>query len=353
MGIQDRAYYRDKPPPGAASSLGRTRAWSVNTWLIVINIAVFVLQIVLTTVRVPVYQGANYFVSELPGTLRVTQDYFVGDRPVPSLRDVNPGALVTRRLIDGETGQLVGVQRYAIMDPLTAFGHFSTGKGAFAVDHRGVVLGLEVWRLVTFQFLHANIIHIFFNMFGLFIFGSMVERFLGSKRYLAFYLVCGIFGGVTYLLLNLAGQVFTGMPGLLPNSPYTPLVGASAGVFGVILAGAYIAPNAMLQLLIPPVPIKLKWFAYGYVALAALSLFTGSANAGGEAAHIGGAVAGAFFIRRSHLLRDFFDVLGDSRKSGATGDTRDIDEILAKVSKDGLGSLSKRERERLRKASGR
>src|SRR5947207_11272537 len=93
-------------------------------------------------------------------------------------------------------------------------------------------------------------------------------------------------------------------PGVLIDAPWTPLVGASAGVFGVILACAYIAPEAMVQLILPPVPLKLKWFAYGYVVVAAWNLLRGGANAGGDAAHIGGAIAGFFFIRNAHLLRD-------------------------------------------------
>src|SRR6185436_18755240 len=117
---------------------------------------------------------------------------------------------------------------------------------------------------------------------------------------------------------------------------------ASAGVFGVIMAAAYIAPNAIVQLLFPPIPLKLKWFAYGYVALAAANLLRGGHNAGGDAAHVGGALAGYFFVRNAHLLRDFFDVIG--RRTPAAGgpateaDTQELDRILQKVGRDGLAS---------------
>src|SRR6185369_11748080 len=80
------------------------------------------------------------------------------------------------------------------------------------------------------------------------------------------------------------------------------------------MACAYIAPSMQVQLLFPPVVLKMKTLAYFYVGLAVVSLFFKTQNAGGEAAHLGGALAGAFFIRNSHLLRDFFDVLSDSRK---------------------------------------
>src|SRR5205085_6231520 len=131
-------------------------------------------------------------------------------------------------------------------DPLERFGHFSTYKISLAG-------GLEFWRFLTFQFLHANLMHVGFNMLGLYIFGGMVEEALGRKKYLAFYLTCGIFGALMYLLLNAAGYFWieklhqTRIPGLLFNKLDTHLVGASAGVLGVIMACAYIAPSMQVQ----------------------------------------------------------------------------------------------------------
>jgi membrane associated rhomboid family serine protease len=237
-------------------------------------------------------------------------------------------------------------------DVIGWWGHFSTVT----------LFKLEVWRLVSFQFLHAGVLHLFMNMMGLYFFGAMVEQYLGKKKYLAFYLVCGICGGLAYLLLNLAGITagsmgLTKVPGLLYGNAATPLVGASAGVFGVILACAFIAPNATVQLLIPPIPIKMKTFAYAYVAIAFVSVLFATSNAGGEAAHIGGAIAGFFFIRNSHLLRDFFDIFDDSRKkpdAPAPAQTdAEVDRILDKVRESGLHSLSDKERVTLERASQR
>ena len=249
------------------------------------------------------------------------------------------------------------------MDAIGKYGHFSTAEALFYYTQSPqggttLHLSLEVWRLVTFQFLHANFTHVFFNMFGLFIFGGMVEQYLGKKKYLAFYLICGIFGGLAYLVLNAIG--------FLVDDLRTPLIGASAGVFGVIMACAFIAPNMMIQLLIPPIPLKMKWFAYGYVAIAAFGLLTMSDNAGGEAAHLGGAAAGYFFIRNSHYLRDFFDVFGNSNEPGGRGKRKkprgrpgqarkpsedEVDRVLQKVGEKGLHSLSSKEKKVLRKAS--
>ncbi len=250
------------------------------------------------------------------------------------------------------------------------------GYGSFSTH---TFLKLEVWRLVTFQFLHANITHILFNMFGLWIFGAMVEEYLGRKKYLAFYLMCGICGGLMFLLLNLAGVLFTKaglhpLPGLLVYDFKSELIGASAGVFGVIIGAAYIRPNEQMQLLFPPVTLPLKWLAYGYVAIAAINLLTGSSNAGGEAAHLGGALAGFIFVRNNHLLRDFFDIMEDSRKTpdgrnaqrsnarqSALGTSlkklvgaapisqQEVDSILDKIRQHGMGSLSDAEKKKLRK----
>ncbi len=240
-------------------------------------------------------------------------------------------------------------------DRLTELGYFST----FKVSWEG---RLEFWRFLTFQFLHASPVHVGMNMLGLYVFGSMVEDQLGRKKYLAFYLTCGVFGAFMYLLLNAACYIVgRPVPGLLFNDTKTPLIGASAGVLGVIMACAYIAPNVQVQLLFPPIPIRIKLLAYFYVGLAVLSLFFGGSNAGGEAAHLGGAAAGAFFIRNSHLLRDFFDVTTDSRKKRPgparprqdptelrrqrEDEEREVNRILDKVKAEGINSLTGAEKD--------
>ncbi len=242
---------------------------------------------------------------------------------------------------------------------LYQWGHFSTLQG---------FQRLEVWRLVTFQFLHAGWLHVFFNMFGLWLFGAMVERRLGFKRYAAFYLMCGICGALLYLTLNLAGRgLGVALPGLLFSNTATPLVGASAGVFGVLMAAAYYEPNALMQIMFLPMAIKLRTLVYFYVGFALLNLLFGGRNAGGDAAHLGGAAAGYFFVRRPHLLHDFFDVFGPkkdggaktprgsgggrSRARGAGPDPAEVDRILAKVATQGLQSLSASEKKTLQRAT--
>jgi len=255
-------------------------------------------------------------------------------------------------------------------DPLSDFGHFSTEE----IHYRG---GLEFWRVLTFQFLHANLIHLFMNMLGLYYFGDLVEARLGSKRYVGFYLTCGICGALMYFLLNAIGwwmvqELHVRIPGFLFEDPRTPLVGASAGVFGVIMACAKIKPDEKASLLMLPVPIRLKPLAYIYVGFAFVSLLFGVKNAGGEAAHIGGAIAGFVLIRNAHLLRDFFDVLGDSRKksklklagtdraAAAKAPTKtgasarrdaELERILAKISATQIESLTPQEQAFLESAT--
>lgn len=244
------------------------------------------------------------------------------------------------------------------------WGHLSTDTVTYAG-------GLQFWRFLTFQFLHANLSHVFFNMFGLYMFGAMVEDYLGRSRYIAFYLTTGVMGGLLFMVLNALGALAkdAGMqqiPGLLVYNTNIRLVGASAGVFGVIMACAFISPNSIINLLIPPIPMKLRTFAYIYVAMAAANLLFRGKNAGGDAAHLGGAIAGYILIRNAHLLRDFFDVFTDSRRpKKRTGppdrpasprqpprpDEAEVDRILAKVNQHGLQSLSESEKATLRRAT--
>lgn len=346
MGLADRQY--EWEPERSSPVFGRLRFWSVNTWIIAVNVAVFVLGAILTRPGVPLLYRADG-----PQGSVMSREIFRTDGTPATGRTSVPGETLFRDMVDPATGQKVGRALYTVQPPLEGWGHFSTAT----------ILGGQVWRFITFQFLHASVWHIFFNMLGLYVFGPTVEKYLGGQRYLAFYLVTGIFGGLMYLLLNLLGIIaytmgISAVPGLLFHMTTTPLVGASAGVFGVIMACAKIEPATVVQLIFPPIALKMRTFAYGFVAFSMIQLLMGAKNAGGEAAHLGGAVAGYFFIRNSHLLRDFFDVFSDSRKqakhgrpSGGWGWLRgdentaaEVDRILAKVRAQGVSSLTESER---------
>jgi membrane associated rhomboid family serine protease len=251
--------------------------------------------------------------------------------------------------------------------PLADLGHFSTATALFGRTEHGAGFP-QVWRFLTFQFLHANLDHLIFNMIGLFFFGPVVEQYLGAKRYAAFYLLCGICGAVMYMLLNLAGVVafqmhLARLPVALFYDPSTPLVGASAGILGVIMAAAFLAPDSIVYALYV-IPMTLRTFAYLMVGYAVFTVFVHGSNAGGEAAHLGGAIAGWFLIRRPHLLHALFDWMGSIDPTSRTRRVRaaqrrgavasgEVDRILDKIRRLGLHSLTDDERQTLRDASRR
>jgi membrane associated rhomboid family serine protease len=387
MGIADRDYtFGNRGRGGLGGFSFNFGGWSVTTWLIVVNVAVFVINLAASGYGVPVVkriEGMYRWSDRLSPYYKPDPRNVLG-APVPGL-DAKPedlhrvGTPLFRISISPETKEAVGRVTSVVEPVVQSMGFFSTFTG---------FRQLEVWRLVTFQFLHANVPHIALNMFSLYMFAPVVEAHLGRRKFLAFYLACGIFGGLMYLLLNLLGTLLPlgyRVPFLLFHDTTTPLVGASAGCFGVIMACAYVSPNSEVMLPIPPITLRMRTLAYGYFLIALISLFLGSKNAGGEAAHVGGALAGFYFIRNSHLLRDFFDVLNDSRRdrpmrnpgrssnrstasnAGAKNlrlvrpppppqvsrDDARMDEILAKISKSGRESLTRDEQEFLRRQTER
>jgi membrane associated rhomboid family serine protease len=368
MGIYDRDYIRRAPPgPARGAGLGGMRMWSVTTWIIVVCVLVYVVDGFLP------YQLVKMRGPFLPPDIQGLPETWVidGSPTEQTIRIPEPDGgyhvetMWVRPVLDRPGGVQIGWWQVHAMRPIEAAMHFSTAR-AFR--------RAEVWRFVGFQFLHTHvtIFHLLFNMVGLYFFGPIAERYLGRKRYLAFYLLCGIFGALLYLLLNLGGFIVsaifgadTRVPGLIFNSPYTPLIGASAGVFGVIMAGAYLAPRTTV-LLFFFLPMQLRTLAYAVVLIAFITVLTGGANAGGEAGHLGGAIAGFYFIRHPHHLHGFFDILGridptshHYRRGGRVARPRggpprqEVDRILDKISEGGLHSLTDKEKKILREASER
>jgi membrane associated rhomboid family serine protease len=382
MGFADRDYARSHRPSSAIPGLP---VISVNTWIIIINVAVFVLGA--TVFRQPIYyeigaplrrQGVTdaQWVSRqiLTGITNPGSEPGRGSHPIVTDLDANGRRVVN--VLDGRPVPLyIGEQRLAAGTILDAWGHFSTGKA---------LAGAHLWRFITFQFLHASPVHLAFNMFGLWFVGSIVEEYLGRRRYGAFYLTCGAMGAMSYLLLNLLGyyalQWFPDsarhIPFLLVSDVYTPLVGASAGVFGVLMAAAFIVPNTIVEVMFI-VPMRMKTAVYLFLGLAVLNLATRGSNAGGDAAHVGGAIAGYWLIRRTHALRDILATFGLGERSrhdrprphgalawpdAAPGMFRpsqqqlelaEVERILDKVSREGLQSLTEAERLTMRESGTR
>lgn len=141
----------------------------------------------------------------------------------------------------------------------------------------------KAYQFVTYMFLHANFEHIFFNMFALWMFGRTLEYELGSRRFLIYYVVCGI--GAALIQAAIAWGM--GQPMML--------VGASGAVFGLLLAFGVMHPNATIMLLIPPIPMKAKWFVIVY---GVIELFLGWRGVGNVAhfAHVGGMLWGFLLL---------------------------------------------------------
>lgn len=383
---------RDWMGGGSGRAAAPRRQWSVTVWLIVVCSGVFIADALLTPMLPPawVFMEQRQVVGEVPpgGTLRETP--IEPDRVQLANGRVVATDTATQRLIVSAGGReaVVAERSFVRIPALERWMYFSTSTALVTWSSDLGLRGLEFWRFITFQFSHANLNHLLFNMIALWFFGPIVEQALGRRRFLAFYLTCGVAGALLYLLLNAAGVGIHDLlgpdakvPGVLINNPNTPLVGASAGIFGVLIAAARYVPNATV-LLFFIIPMRLSTLAYGLVAVAVATVLLASLgisvpllpiptdNAGGEAAHLGGAMAGWYFARRPQKLADFFDVLGrlgPSRWWGArggahgegggshprAGDSRraEVDRILAKIKDAGLSSLTEAERQTLRDAS--
>ncbi|NNC24322.1 rhomboid family intramembrane serine protease [Salinisphaera sp. USBA-960] len=189
---------------------------------------------------------------------------------------------------------------WRVYDPsfvLANFALWPIGSYPAETGHSIIQVGFEPWQLATYGFLHAGVAHLFFNMFGLWMFGRVLEVAWGQWRFLAYYAVCVVGAGV----IQVASLYFASSYG----AP-APTIGASGGVFGVLLAFGVMFPNARVMLLIPPIPMAAKWFVLGYGALELFFGVTGT-NAGvAHFAHLGGMAFGAglllYWWRQGRLL---------------------------------------------------
>jgi len=237
----------------------------------------------------------------------------------------------------------------------------------FALSLEGLKNGY-VWQLLTFQFLHANWMHILFNSLAIFFFGRPVENFFGRGKFLAIYFSSGIFGGLVQMLF---AQI-------LPQYFDAPIIGASAGAYGLVAAFAVLYWQERFTLFFYFIPIAMRgktllWLSLALAVVGILTLGSGVANA----AHFGGILTGLFLAQQ--MLRGNwpqlkfparrnkppeFAAAGKTKKSfwhssAAKPDEdlsaddflqREVDPILDKISAHGIQSLTARERDILEKA---
>jgi membrane associated rhomboid family serine protease len=146
----------------------------------------------------------------------------------------------------------------------------------------------QVWQLVTYGFLHSRemLTHLLFNMFALYMFGSEIERLFGSKRYAIYYFVCVVGAAVLHLIVVSVAHL-----------PPAPVVGASGGVFGLLLAFGMAWPRRKLMLLFPPIPMPAWLFVTLYGLLELYLGITQTAQGVAHFAHLGGMATGFVLIR--------------------------------------------------------
>lgn len=265
------------------------------------------------------------------------------------------------------------------------------------------------YQLVTYLFLHANFMHILSNMFGLWMFGCVIENVWGPKKFLFYYIVCGIGAGLCQELAQFGSFYLTiaeQAPGIglgeliavghqLGHQLNTwTTIGASGAVYAVILAFGMSFPNERLFIIPFPFPIKAKWFVMGYVAIEFFSAIGTSADGVAHTAHLGGMLFGFLLIRywnkhpessfdrsrgqqffenlkrsfdqrqqtqhnqnRQHYNPHMHAEQGGSKEADMEYNARkkanqeEIDAILDKIRKSGYDSLSKEEKQKLFEAS--
>lgn len=255
----------------------------------------------------------------------------------------------------------------AVHGPLREFGAFTVRSGM----SEG-----RIWEFFTFQFLHGSVGHILMNSIGLFVFGPWMEKWWGPVKFLCFYLLSGVGGALFYALLISVGilpdEVIGGIDkaGTIVMVPATevPLIGASAGIYGILVGVAVIAPSLVVSLLFPPVSLTMRQLALAALGISiAMILFGIGGNEGGEAGHLGGALAGFLLIRGWMFWENSNQsgLPGGKHRGPRTdiaakirprtrvdlGGQSEIDAILDKISKDGFQSISQEERDVLQRAA--
>lgn len=254
----------------------------------------------------------------------------------------------------------------------------------------------HLYQHFTYMFLHASFWHIFSNMFGLWMFGCVIENVWGQKKFLFYYIVCGLGASICQELAQYATYVYEGLPAYdyvsvngarMTTDAYLNLwttIGASGAVYGVILAFGMTFPNERMFIIPFPFPIKAKWFVLGYIAFELFNSVTASGDGIAHTAHLGGMLFGFLMIRHWNRQpgldkgsgQEFFERMKrnfDKRKQG--GGTYDnsrmhaerggskeadmeynamkkarqdeIDAILDKIRKSGYESLTKEEKKKL------
>jgi membrane associated rhomboid family serine protease len=233
--------------------------------------------------------------------------------------------------------------------------HVVSNFGKFSL--MSSVFQKRIWEFVTFPFIHVNVGHVLGNAVGLFFFGPMVERWLGTKKFLAYYFTCSAGAAALFSVLVFFGS----LPNLMLT---TPFIGASASIYGILVAAAIHAPFRQVSLVFPPVTMTMRQLALGLLAIAIIVTLAGIPKGGSShVAHLAGALVG-FLLLRAVPGFDRQPQLKIARRPKRTYEPKirpktaidlstesEVDAILDKISREGFQSLTDQERELLQRAS--
>lgn len=215
------------------------------------------------------------------------------------------------------------------------------------------------WTPLTYMFMHAGILHILFNMLWLYWMGQIFEEYLGNKRTIGLYIMGGLAGALAYLLCLNFLPAFTNAHAAVGST----IVGASASVMAIVVATATLLPNYTISLILIG-PVKLKWLVIAILLIDFLGII--GPNAGGEIAHLGGALLGFIYIKQLQKGHDWISGIAgifkpksklkvvytnNGKNIAETPRQDEIDRILDKISQSGVNSLTKQEKETLARAS--
>ena len=216
---------------------------------------------------------------------------------------------------------------------------------------------LQPWSIITYFFLHMSFMHILWNMLFLYWFGKIIYDNIGNNALISLYVLGGIIGGLFYM------AIYNIIPYYADRVSESLMLGASAGVFSVVVGSATLMPNYTFHLLLIG-PVRIKYIALFYVLLSFFDV--AGTNAGGEIAHLGGAFIGYIFIRQlqnginiGEGIINFLNLFNEKKKEKknkfqkeSDETTQDeVDKILDKISESGYSSLTSKEKERLFNAS--
>ena len=204
----------------------------------------------------------------------------------------------------------------------------------------------QLWRLITFQFVHANASHFLWNMLGLYFLGCELERAWGTRRFLAFYLTCGVVGGLFFLLMTT----------LWSGTNSRELVGASGGVLGCLMGCAILFPQ--MRMIFIPIRLVTLFVVLLYV----LNIITAGGNWLGDVAHMGGIVAASVWVLAGQHRGSLRWPRKASRLNPTSGrwkkmmdkrarQQQEIDRILDKIHQKGIISLTRKEKRILKQAT--